>query len=175
MARRSNGGSSKPCSGRGVATGVAAFEGFLGMVGAAARSIGLRRPSLRVIVSGALFASLRAALSAAVATALPCRRFEGADCLSVWVLAVSSSASSASSTAFAFGRETLAKAGGGTTPCSRSSASSRAAASARSFSTMLDIENPMTINPAIARPNNTMADITLPNNVRPHHAMPAPI
>jgi len=71
--------------------------------------------------------------------------------------------------------ETLANAGAGTTPCSRSSASSRAAASARSFSTMLDTEKPMTINPAIARPKSTIADITLPNNVRPHHATPAPI
>ena len=175
VARRSNGGSSKPCSGRGVATGVAAFEGFFGIVGAAARSIGLRRPSLRVMVSGVLLASSREAPSSEDATALPCRRFEAEGCLSIWVLAVSSSASSGSSTAFAFGRETLANAGAGTTPRSRSSASSRAAASARSFSTMLDTEKPMTINPAIARPNSTIADITLPNNVRPHHAMPAPI
>ena len=95
--------------------------------------------------------------------------------MSVCVFAASNSASFASSSVFAFGRETFVNAGGGTTPCSRSSAASRASASARSFSMMLDTEKPMTIGPAIGKTEEQDGRYRLPNSVKPHHAMPAPI
>ena len=132
VASKSMGGSSKPCSGRGVATGVGGFDEGRG-AGATPRSTGLRRPSLRVKVCGS-----------ASAARFDCSSVKGRDAATVRAERLPFGLSSWSSTCVgadsssgfaaptlrmrSAGRLTRAKGGAATTPFSASAASLRSSA-----------------------------------------------